>query len=73
MGNRECKKNRKIREGVENREGREDKEGMGNKEGRGNRKVGKLWKGVKVLSSKFEDIFHFILRILTKLILYKKV
>ncbi len=37
------------------------------------RKAGKLWKGVKVLSSKFEDIFHFILRILTKLILYKKV
>jgi len=32
-------------------------------EGREKRKVGKLWKGVKGLSSKFEDIFHFILGI----------
>ena len=31
-------------------------------------KVEKLWKGVKGLSSKFEDSFHFMLRILTKLI-----
>ncbi len=27
------------------------------------RKVGKLWKGIKGLSSKYEDSFHFLLRI----------
>jgi hypothetical protein len=61
LANRECKKN------IKNRKGRRNMEGKENKEGR------MLCKVVKGLSQKFEDSFHFILRILTKLILYQKV